>query len=86
MLLDRSVLEEEPLVVFKIFKWSFNFLKMLTEMQPFRKKSWKLPRFSRQPLGNALKGRWTAAGKYSKGVGNPLGNAQRLFESLWAIL
>jgi hypothetical protein len=25
---DRSVLEEEPLVVFKIFKCSFDFLKM----------------------------------------------------------
>ncbi len=50
-----------------------------------QKKSWKLPRFSRQPLGNALKGCWAAAGKCSKGVGKRLGNAQRLFESLWAM-
>jgi hypothetical protein len=55
-------------------------------MWPLRKKSWKLPHFSRQPLGTALRGCWTAAGKYSKGVGKPLGNAQRLLESLWAIL
>jgi hypothetical protein len=86
MLLDRSVLEEEPLVVSKSFKCSFAFLKILTEMRPFRKKSWKLPRFSRQPLRNALKGCWTVAKKCSKGVGKPLGNAQRLLESLWEIL
>jgi hypothetical protein len=55
-------------------------------MQPFRKKSWKLPHFSRQQLGTALRGCWTAAGKYSLGVGKLLGNAQRLLESLWAIL
>jgi hypothetical protein len=55
-------------------------------MRPFRKKCWKLPRFSRQPLRNALKGCWTAAEKCSKGVGKRLGNAQRLLGSLWAIL
>ncbi len=38
-------------------------------MRPFRKKCWKLPCFSRQPLGNALKGCWAATGKCSKGVG-----------------
>ncbi len=54
-------------------------------MRSFRKKSWKLPCFGRQPLGNALRGCWTAAGKCSKGVGKPLGNAQRLLDSLWAI-
>jgi hypothetical protein len=59
---------------------------MLTEMRPFGKKSWKLPRCSKQALGNALKGSWTAAGKCSKGVGKPLENAQRLLESLWEIL
>ncbi len=55
-------------------------------MRPFRKKSWKLPRFSQQLLVNALKGCWTDAGKCSKGVGKLLGNAQRLLGSLWAIL
>jgi hypothetical protein len=55
-------------------------------MRPLRKKSWKLPCFSRQPLENALRGCWIAAGKCSKGVGKPLGNAQRLLESLWAII
>ncbi len=55
-------------------------------MRHFRKKCWKLPRFSRQPLGNALKGCWTATGKCSKGVGKPLVNAQRLLGSLWEIL
>jgi hypothetical protein len=55
-------------------------------MRPFRKKSWKLTHFSRQWLGTALRGCWTATGKYSKGVGKPLGNAQRLLKSLWAIL
>ncbi len=62
MLLDRSVLEEEPLVVFKIYTCSYKFKEMLTEMQPFNKKGWKLPRFSWQLLGNALKGYWTAVG------------------------
>jgi hypothetical protein len=85
MLLDRSVLEEEPLVDSKIVKCFFAFLKILTAMQSFRK-SWKLPHFSQQLLRNALKGCWTAAWKCSKGVGKPLGNAQRLLESLWEIL
>jgi hypothetical protein len=67
MLLDRSVLEEEPLVVFKIFKCSFDFLKMLTEMQPFRKKA-----------GNChvlADSRWEMLLKV---VGQPQGNTQRM--------
>jgi hypothetical protein len=51
-----------------------------------QKKGLEIVTFYRQPLGNALKGCWTAAGKWSKGVGKPLGNAQRLLGSLWAIL
>jgi hypothetical protein len=47
MLLDKSILGEEPLVVFNIFKGSLEFLEMLKEMYPFREKGWKLPCFSR---------------------------------------
>jgi hypothetical protein len=43
MLLDRSVLEEELLVVFKIFKCSFNLKEMLTETQPSEKKGGTQP-------------------------------------------
>jgi hypothetical protein len=32
------------------------------------------------------KGYWKASGQFLKGIGKPLGNAQRLLESLWAIL
>ncbi len=39
MLLDRSILREEPLEVFKkIFKGSFEFSEMLTETLLFREK------------------------------------------------
>ncbi len=47
MLLEKSVLGKEPLVVFKIVKFSFDFQHMLPEMQPFGQKGWKLPRFIR---------------------------------------
>jgi hypothetical protein len=46
MLLDRSVLEEEPLVVLKIFKCSFDLKQMLTETWPFRENGEKLLGFS----------------------------------------
>ncbi len=59
---------------------------MLTEKRPFRGKGQKLLFFSRQPLGCALKGCWIAAEYYYQGIEKPLGNAQRLLESLWAIL
>ncbi len=68
------------------FKMILQLLITLTETRPFREKGWKLPRFSRQPLGNALKGCWIAAKYCYQGIEMPLGNAQRLLESLWAIL
>jgi hypothetical protein len=67
MLLDWTVIEEEPLVVFKTFKCSFAFLKMLTEMRSFRKKA-----------GNchvSADSRWEMLLKV---VGQRLGNAQRV--------
>ncbi len=72
-------------MVFEIFKWSFDFLKMLTGTQSFREKGWTLPHLSRFPLGNALKGCWTGAEYCLKGIEKSLGNAQRLLGTLWEI-
>jgi hypothetical protein len=51
--LDRPVLEEELLVVFKFLNAPLNFKQMLTGMLLFREKGWKLPCFSQQPLCTA---------------------------------
>jgi hypothetical protein len=59
---------------------------MLTETRPFRENGWKLPSYSQQLLGNALKGCWTGARHCYKDTGKPLGKAQSLLESFWAIL
>jgi hypothetical protein len=43
LLLDRYIVGEEPLVVFKIFQRSFDFKKMLSATRPFRENGDKLP-------------------------------------------
>jgi hypothetical protein len=45
MLLDRSVLEEEPLMVFKIFKCSFDFLKKGNRNAALQKKELEIALF-----------------------------------------
>jgi hypothetical protein len=85
--LDISVLEEELLVVFKIFKCSLTFNKCSKKCGLSEKKDgnchdltnsrWEmLLKAIEQPLGTAtVKECRKAAGKCPKAIGKPLGNS-----------
>jgi hypothetical protein len=84
-ILDRSVLGEELLVVFKIFKCSFKFYKILTETWPFRERDGNchvLPDSRWEMLLKAVEQRRAFLKVYRKA----LGNAQRLLGSPWEII
>ncbi len=89
MLLDRSFLGEELLLVFKVFLMLLQFLKMLTEMRPLtalKKNGMEIATFLLTATGQCSSRLLDKCWTLFNGTGKPLRNAQRLLDSLKAVL